>query len=203
MDKILLKIVSISYSQNQSRAYVLLLAEVKGNRSLPIIIGSYEAQAIILQIENMRTNRPLTHDLFVSFAKSFDIYVKEVVITEMNEGVFHAQLLCERDGQVQIIDARTSDAIAIALRFGCPIYAKKEILDAAGIENLSEHEDEDESENENQTPTKEESSTPASKNNFSQYSMEQLQDMLNQAIDEEDYESASKIRDEINKRTQN
>lgn len=192
MDKIKLEIVGLSYSQTQSGAYALVLSEVGGKRRLPIIIGGFEAQAIAIELEKMVPTRPLTHDLFKSFAVSFGIQIKEVVIYNLQEGIFYAKLVCEKDGQISDIDARTSDAIALAVRFNCPIFTFENILSSAGILS-DEFIDEDDDE-------KEEDKTTAPENQFAALSTDELQEQLQNAIDIEDYELASKIRDEITKR---
>jgi bifunctional DNase/RNase len=195
MDKIKLEIAGLSYSQTQSGAYALVLAETGGKRQLPIIIGGFEAQAIAIELEKMTPTRPLTHDLFKNFAVSFSIEVKEVVIYNLIEGIFFAKLICERDGQVTEIDARTSDAIAIGVRFNCPIYTFENILSSAGI-LLDE-----ETGNEFDSDSLEDDEGDDSKDNINQVSIEELEVQLDEAIQNEDYELASKIRDEINKRT--
>jgi uncharacterized protein len=195
MDKIKLEIAGLSYSQTQSGAYALVLAETGGKRQLPIIIGGFEAQAIAIELEKMTPTRPLTHDLFKNFAVSFSIEVKEVVIYNLIEGIFFAKLICEREGQVTEIDARTSDAIAIGVRFNCPIYTFENILSSAGI-LLDE-----ETGNEFDSDSIEDEESDLSIESFNQVSIEELEAQLNEAIQNEDYELASKIRDEINKRT--
>ena len=195
MDKIKLEIAGLSYSQTQSGAYALVLAETGGKRQLPIIIGGFEAQAIAIELEKMTPTRPLTHDLFKNFAVSFSIEVKEVVIYNLIEGIFFAKLICERDGQVTEIDARTSDAIAIGVRFNCPIYTFENILSSAGI-LLDE-----ETGNEFDSDSLEDDEGDDSKDSINQVSIEELEVQLDEAIQNEDYELASKIRDEINKRT--
>jgi len=190
MDKIRLEIVGLSYSQTQSGAYALVLSEVGGKRRLPIIIGGFEAQAIAIELEKMTPTRPLTHDLFKSFAVSFGIEVKEVVIYNLQEGIFYAKLVCEKDGQLSDIDARTSDAIALGVRFKSPIYTFESILASAGILSDEFMDEDDDTTNESDTP----------ENEFSSLSEEELEEQLQQAIDSEDYELASKIRDEIKKR---
>lgn len=188
MDKIKLEIVGLSYSQTQSGAYALVLSETGGKRRLPIIIGGFEAQAIAIELEKMVPTRPLTHDLFKTFASAFSIKVKEVVIYNLQEGIFYAKLVCERDGQISDIDARTSDAIALAVRFDCPIYTFESILSSAGIlsdEFLDEDPDDEASE----------------ENEFQRMSLEELEAAIQEAIENEDYERASMLRDEINKRT--
>lgn len=195
MDKVKLEIVGLSYSQTQSGAYALVLAEVGGKRSLPIIIGGFEAQAIAIELEKMTPTRPLTHDLFKSFALSFGIKVKEIVIYNLNEGIFYAKLICEKEGQLSEIDARTSDAIALGVRFKCPIYTYENILASAGVE-LDENSD---FASDFDTETEK---TP-SENSLGNLSIDELQQQLNTALEEEEYELASKIRDEISKRSEN
>lgn len=195
MDKVKLEIVGLSYSQTQSGAYALVLAEVGGKRSLPIIIGGFEAQAIAIELEKMTPTRPLTHDLFKSFALSFGIKVKEIVIYNLNEGIFYAKLICEKEGHLSEIDARTSDAIALGVRFKCPIYTYENILDSAGVE-LDENSD---FASDFDTETEK---TPA-ENSLSNLSIDELQQQLNTALEDEEYELASKIRDEISKRSEN
>ena len=201
MKKIKLEIIGLSYSQTQSGAYALVLGEEKGKRRLPIIIGAFEAQAIAIELENMTPTRPLTHDLFKSLAQSFEIEVEEVIIFNLLEGVFYAKLVCNNGDKKMEIDARTSDAIAIAVRFGCPIYTYEFILSTAGIvleenapiEGIEEHV-------EKQVPT---SATKLSENELSTASTDELKEMLKKALDEEAYERASRIRDELNKRKSN
>jgi len=194
MEKIKLEIVGLSYSQTQSGAYALVLSEVEGNRRLPIIIGGFEAQAIAIELEKMVPTRPLTHDLFKNFATTFKIEVKEVVIYKLVEGIFYSKLICEREGETVEIDARTSDAIAIGVRFDCAVYTFENILSSAGIllDETSMEDDELVVENlEEEAP----------KDTIESLSNDDLQGKLNEAIDNEDYESASKIRDEINRRS--
>jgi len=194
MDKVKLEIVGLSYSQTQSGAYALVLAEVGGKRSLPIIIGGFEAQAIAIELEKMTPTRPLTHDLFKSFAVSFGISVKEVVIYNLNEGIFYSKLICEKDGQLSEIDARTSDAIALGVRFKCPIYTFENILASAGI-LLDESTDFG-------SDLDDESTVEASKgDSLASFTLDELQEQLNEALEEENYEKASHIRDEISKRS--
>jgi uncharacterized protein len=194
MDKIKLEIAGLSYSQTQSGAYALVLAESGGNRQLPIIIGGFEAQAIAIELEKMTPTRPLTHDLFKSLAGAFEIKVIEVLIYNLVEGIFFSKLVCERDGQMQEIDARTSDAIAIGVRFNCPIYTYEGILSSAGIlldENQIDENDLD----------LDDDKSEAIIGGMSQFSKEELEAQLLTAIENEDYELASRIRDEINKRS--
>ncbi len=194
MNKIKLEIAGLSYSQTQSGAYALVLLETGGKRQLPIIIGSFEAQAIAIELEKMTPTRPLTHDLFKSFAQSFSIQVKEVVIYNLNEGIFYAKLICEKEGVLTEIDARTSDAIAIGIRFNATIYTFESILSSAGV--LLD-------ENEFETPTIDETieTTDTATNSFLNLSLEELNEQLNEALENEEYEIASKIRDEIKNRT--
>ena len=195
MDKIKLDIAGLSYSQTQSGAYALVLAESGGKRQLPIIIGGFEAQAIAIELEKMTPTRPLTHDLFKHFAQAFSIGVKEIVIYNLIEGIFYSKIICERDGQVTEIDARTSDAIAIGVRFNCPIFTFENILSSAGIlmdENQTKDDD-------FSIDDDDESIQP--EGSLLSLNLEELENQLNDAINNEDYELASRIRDEINKRT--
>jgi len=203
MSLIQLNIKGISYSQTQSGAYALVLSEMDGSRTLPIIIGAFEAQSIAIALETeIRPPRPLTHDLFKSFSDRFLIIVKEVVIHKLVDGVFFSTLICERDGVEETIDARTSDAIAIAVRFEAPIYTYENILEKAGVflkmeEELGLH---------TQSDPKEDSlkleELPIKKNSsFSEVSLKELHKRLNDAVTEEKYELAAKIRDEISKRS--
>ena len=193
MEKIRLDIIGMSYSQSQSGAYALLLGERDGKRRLPIIIGGFEAQAIAIELEKIRTPRPLTHDLFKAFADVYHIAISEVVINKFSEGVFYAKLVCTDGKQEQEVDSRTSDAISLALRFNCPVYTYESIMVAAGI--LMEEEAElmkpEEQKIENET---EENIS------FSDATITELKEMLQSAIENEEYEKASKIRDELNKR---
>jgi bifunctional DNase/RNase len=194
MDKIKLEIAGLSYSQSQSGAYALVLAETGGKRQLPIIIGGFEAQAIAIELEKMVPTRPLTHDLFKQFAISFSIKITEIVIYNLQEGIFYSKIVCEHNGVYTEIDARTSDAIAIGVRFNCPIFTFESILSSAGIV-LDES-----NELSNELAIEQETEEPQS-NSLLDLSSEELEDQLNAAIDNEDYELASKIRDEINKRS--
>ncbi|WP_129715740.1 bifunctional nuclease family protein [Pedobacter sp. SYP-B3415] len=203
MKKVKLDIVGLSYSQTQSGAYALVLGEVTGRRRLPIIIGAFEAQAIAIEIEKMTPSRPLTHDLFKSFAETFRITVTEVIIYNLVDGVFYAKLVCaDESGQVKEIDARTSDAIALAVRFSAAIYTYEFILASAGIviesndflflENIDAIVKDPEAET---VPL-----SAARESSFAQLSLEELQQKLQDALAEEAYEKAARIRDEINKR---
>jgi bifunctional DNase/RNase len=197
MNKIKLDIAGLSYSQTQSGAYALVLSEVGGKRQLPIVIGGFEAQAIAIELEKMTPTRPLTHDLIKNFAQAFSIDVREIVIYNLSEGIFYSKLICENNGLTTEIDARTSDAIAIAVRFHCPIYTFEHILASAGIQ--SEDSDED---RESTYPVEDEDTT-SGEGDLHTMSQEDLEGQLGEALENEDYELASRIRDEINKRRTN
>ena len=194
MQKIRLNILGLSVSQTQSGAYALVLAEEEGERRIPIIIGPVEAQAIAIQLEGLKPPRPLTHDLIKNIALAFDIALLEVTIYKLEEGIFYSELLCEMNGKEIRIDSRTSDAVALALRFRCPIYTSEEILQKAGIVLESD----DENSPVRSMMDEEEPETTGS--SYAQYSTSDLQELLNEAIEDEDYEKASIIRDELNKR---
>ncbi|WP_163326019.1 bifunctional nuclease family protein [Draconibacterium mangrovi] len=194
MQKIRLNILGLSVSQTQSGAYALVLAEEDGERRIPIIIGPVEAQAIAIQLEGLKPPRPLTHDLIKNIALAFDIALLEVTIYKLEEGIFYSELLCEMNGKEIRIDSRTSDAVALALRFRCPIYTSEEILQKAGIVLESD----DENSPVRSMMDEEELETTGS--SYAQYSTSDLQELLNEAIEDEDYEKASIIRDELNKR---
>ncbi len=201
MSKIKLEILGLSSSQSQSGSFALVLGEDTGNRRLPIIIGMFEAQAIAIEIEKITPNRPMTHDLFKSFAKSFNFIVEEIVISDLKEGVFYAKIVCSNGSRSVEIDARPSDAIAIGLRFNVPIYTFENILSEAGIV-LSEYADEEADEIKSTSAPK---PSPKAKpttdeDKFKDISSDQLQIMLDTALAKEDYERAAKIRDELNKR---
>lgn len=207
MSLVKLTIKGISYSQTQNGAYALILNEVDGERKLPIVIGAFEAQSIAIALEKeIKPPRPLTHDLFKSFADRFDIVVKQVIIHKLVDGVFYSSIICERDKIEEIIDARTSDAIALALRFQAPIFTYKNILDKAGIylnTNPSEDDksDMDDSDDVLSTPESfghEDSSKKGE--NFSQFTVKELYEKLDEAVQNEDYERAAHIRDEISKK---
>jgi bifunctional DNase/RNase len=198
MKKIKLDIVGLSYSQTQSGAYALVLGEISGRRRLPIIIGSFEAQAIAIEIEKMTPSRPLTHDLFKSFADAYHINVEEIIIYNLVDGIFYSKLVCN-DGKKQVeIDARTSDAIAIAVRFDCHIYTYEFILSTAGI--VIEGNDFVYLENINETPEEKTVSAASSPAGFTALSIDELKTKLQEALFDEAYEKAAKIRDELNKR---
>jgi len=193
MDKIRLDIIGMSYSQSQSGAYALILGEKNGKRRLPIIIGGFEAQSIAIELEKIRTPRPLTHDLFKNFADAFNIRVTEVIINKFSEGVFYALLVCSDDHQDIEVDSRTSDAISLALRFGCPVYTYEHILATAGIIMDEESEKMQEEETE-------ELVADSGHSSLAKASVNDLKEMLRVAIENEEYEKASRIRDELNKR---
>ena len=197
MKKIKLDIVGLSYSQTQSGAYALVLGEVSGRRRLPIIIGSFEAQAIAIEIEKMTPSRPLTHDLFKSFGQAYHINVQEIIIYNLVDGIFYSKLICSDGKKMVEIDARTSDAIAVAVRFDCPIYTYEFILSTAGI--VIEGNDFVYLENINET--REEKSPVANPaGGYNALSTEELKTKLQEALSDESYEKAAKIRDELNRR---
>ncbi len=198
MKKIKLDIVGLSYSQTQSGAYALVLGEVSGRRRLPIIIGSFEAQAIAIEIEKMTPSRPLTHDLFKSLGEAYNIKIQEIVIYNLVDGIFYSKLICT-DGKKSVeIDARTSDAIAVAVRFDCPIYTFEFILSTAGI--VIEGNDFVYLENINETKEEKTAATTSSAGGFAALSTDELRTKLQEALAEESYEKAAKIRDELNRR---
>jgi len=200
MKKVRLEIVGLSYSQTQSGAYALVLGESSGSRRLPIIIGGFEAQAIAIELEKMSPSRPLTHDLFKAFAQTFDITVTEVLIYNLVEGIFYAKLICS-DGTREVeIDARTSDAIALAVRFNCEIYTYEFILKSAGIVLDDDIEVNPVTESPKATVVSSEPSSVSDQDEYKNKSSEELKSMLQTALDEEKYEMASKIRDELNQR---
>jgi bifunctional DNase/RNase len=202
MNKIGLEIIGLSYSQTQSGAYALVLGEKEGNRRLPIIIGGFEAQAIAIELENMTPSRPLTHDLFKTFASTFEIQIKEVIIYNLVEGIFFAKLICKQAGTEVEIDARTSDAIALAVRFNCPVFTFEFILSSAGIV-LDEESESLDFEGEGHVEDKISDLVDEKSINISKKSTHDLELLLKEAIQKEDYERASLIRDEINKRQAN
>lgn len=202
MKKIKLEILGLSSSQSQTGSFALVLGETDGNRRLPIIIGMFEAQAIAIEIEKIIPNRPMTHDLFKSFSNTFHFHVDEIIISDLKEGVFFAKIVCTDGLKKTEIDARPSDAIAIGLRFDSPIYTYENILAEAGIVLTDEEEEEKE-----KAESKPEVKPKAKKENvkksgddYKNFSVEKLNDLLKEAIDKEDYEKAAKIRDELSKR---
>ncbi|UYZ64584.1 bifunctional nuclease family protein [Hymenobacter weizhouensis] len=204
MKKIPLEILGLSSSQSQSGSFALILGEKTGNRRLPIIIGMFEAQSIAIQIEKINPNRPLTHDLFKSFAEQLHVAVLEVVISDLKEGVFYSKIVCSDGASTFELDARPSDAIAIGLRFGVPIFTVESVLSEAGIilsdldENADDDSDEDDEDEDDDTSSG--PAAPAPRDPSGQVSLDELTKMLAQALEKEDYEKAAKIRDELNKR---
>lgn len=205
MSLVRLNIKGISYSQTQNGAYALILSEVDGERKLPIVIGAFEAQSIAIALEKeIKPPRPLTHDLFKNFADRFDIIVKQVIIHKLVDGVFYSSVICERDKIEEIIDARTSDAIALALRFQAPIFTYKNILDQAGIYLKVNPKKDDETDTESllvDELVSDDVEMVPKETSYKDLSLEELNQMLNQAVDNEDYELAARVRDEISKRS--
>ncbi len=195
MDRIKLEILGLSSSHSQAGSFALVLGEVNGSRRLPIIIGTFEAQAIAIEIEKISPNRPMTHDLFKSFSHHFNINIKEIVISDLKEGVFFAKIVCEHLGEIVEIDSRPSDAIAIGIRFNAEIYTKESVLEDAGITLSDDFEDELEAVQRPQPPK-----PKKGKKEIKDYSTDKLNKMLDEALAKEDYEGAAKIRDELNKR---
>ncbi len=192
MDKIKLEVTGLSYSQSQSGAYALILSETNGARRLPIIIGGFEAQAIAIEIERMKPSRPLTHDLFKSLAVAYKLDLTEIIIYKFSEGIFYSRLIVTDGSTEKEIDARTSDAVALAIRFNCPIYTYENILSIAGVsignEKTSEHKEPKENIEEKEA------------NDLNNYTSSELEEMLIEAVENEEFEKASQIRDEINRR---
>ena len=195
MVKIELDIVALSHSVTQSHNYAVVLGEVDGKRRLPVVIGGFEAQAIAVAMEQMAPNRPLTHDLFKNTLESFGVDLKEVVINNLLDGVFYAKLVCVKDGEEYEIDSRTSDAIAMAVRFDCPIYTFEFIMESAGVE-LEESDESDE-----QRSTSKSSGGRSSRGaDYVKMSEDELNEILKEVLAKEDYEKAAKIRDELLRR---
>ena len=192
MNRILLDVIGLTFSHSQSGAYALMLGEKNDQRRLPIIIGEAEAQSIAVALENFNSKRPLTHDLFKSFATAFDINITEIVINRFKEGLFFSELHCEKDGETSIIDARTSDAVAIAIRFKCPIYTTPQVMEEAGL--IMDDTDLDEEEE-----ISEEALNDFGYERMDRYSLQDLEELLQDAINDEDYMAASVLRDEIKK----
>ena len=199
MKKIPLDIVALSHSVTQSHNYAVVLGEKDGSRRLPIVIGGFEAQAIAVAMERMTPNRPLTHDLFKNTLETFEVELKEVVINNLLDGIFYARLICLKDEEVIEIDSRTSDALAMSVRFDCPIYTYEFILDAAGVilEDPEEEGDEPRPKADKSTIK-----SPKPGSSLNQYSEEDLEKLLEEVLADEDYERAAQIRDEINRRKQ-
>lgn len=201
MSKIKLNVLGISYSQTQTGAYALVLTEEQGERRIPIIIGGFEAQAIAIQLEGLKPPRPLTHDLFLNFAMSFGVNLVEVNVYRLEEGVFYSKLICNNGGKDIEIDARTSDAIALALRFKCPIYTSEEILQKSGIViDIQERNDDKIKKSKTSDIEEKKPSSSSISNQYKNLDVDALKDLLNEAIKNEEYEKASIIQNEINKR---
>ena len=198
MKKVKLNILGLSYSQTQTGAYALVLSEADGNRRIPIIIGAVEAQAIAIQLEGLKPPRPLTHDLFLNVALAFDIEITEVFIHKLEEGIFYAEIVCEQGSNRIRVDSRTSDAIALALRFECSIFTTEEILEKAGI--IMEFDDAGDLHENGVSESNKSQKSNEGQTRYSEYSLEELKELLSEAIADEDYEKASKIRDEINRK---
>ncbi len=194
MKKIELEIVALSHSVTQSSNYAVVLGELEGDRRLPIVIGGPEAQAIAIAMERMTPNRPLTHDLLKNTLLTFDIDLKEVIISNLIDGIFHSRLVCVRGGERYEIDSRTSDAIALAVRFDCPIYTYEFIMDSAGIILESPQE------KSKPSPKGSKRKGEEKEGSLNKFSDEELQEMLEEVLSNEDYEQAAKIRDEMTKR---
>jgi bifunctional DNase/RNase len=196
MKKIELEIVALSHSITQTHSYAVVLGEVNGLRRLPIVIGGFEAQAIAVALEKMQPSRPLTHDLMKNFMNGFNIDLQEVVITDLQEGIFYSKLVCTSENDTIEIDSRTSDALALAVRFGCPVYTYEHILESAGIlmEDTS-------ASKKQKAPSDYEEDT--GKDDLKAMSLEDLHKLLNDVLEHEDYIRAIAIRDEINSRKKN
>lgn len=195
MHKVKLNILGLSFSQTQDNAYVLILVEEEGERRIPIIIGGTEAQAIAIELENMKAPRPLTHDLFRSLAFEFEISLEEVIIYKLQEGIFYSKIVVKQNEKTVEIDSRTSDAVALAVRFNSPIYTTSDVILRAGIVLDMERKHQEENQKTDTEPAE-------VQNSLAFESDEELKTMLNQAIESEDYEKASKIRDEIKRRSE-
>ncbi len=196
-EKVELEIVGLTYTEHAQPTYVLILKEKNGTRRLPIVIGPFEAQAIALELDHLTPKRPITHDLTTNILKTFNINILEITIVKIQEDIFYAEITLEKDGSITRIDSRPSDAIALALRFKSPIYANKQVLDSAGIDMAKlwqAKEEEEKSEQENKTKS------PEGEDYLTRLSIDELQKLMQKAIEEENYELASKIRDEIKRR---
>ena len=187
MKKIELEIVALSHSITQTHSYAVVLGEVNGLRRLPIVIGGFEAQAIAVALERMQPSRPLTHDLMKNFMMAFNIELHEIIINDLQEGIFYSKLVCSTDHDTVEIDSRTSDAVALAVRFGCPIYTYDNILDSAGI--LMEEDDKKKKVVVSHTDT--------TSDDLKKLSIAELENLLSEVLEQEDYIKAASIRDEI------
>jgi len=201
MDKLLLEIVALSHSITQSQSYAVVLGEVEGHRRLPIVIGAFEAQAIAVAMEKFKPSRPLTHDLIRNIFDEFNIELKEIIINNLLDGIFYSKLVCDLDGDTIEIDSRTSDALALAMRFDCPIYTFEFILDSAGIVLEEGSQELGEKPKRRKTKTVGVDSEPLKSTDYSKHSNDKLNSMLEEAIKAEDYERAAAIRDEIKNRS--
>ncbi|MCB9016254.1 MAG: bifunctional nuclease family protein [Lentimicrobiaceae bacterium] len=191
MEKIPLKLLGMINSQSQSGAYTLILGETEGKRRLPILINGFEAQAILFHIEQIKIPRPLTHDLFKNFSDAFGISLAEVIISKFAQGIFYATLVCDDGKEIKEIDSRTSDAIALAVRYNCPIYTYEAVLTGAGV-SIDEEPDIDDLATGGLSDSDE--------HDYDKFSIEELEEMMNEAIEKEEYEKASLIRDSITRR---
>jgi bifunctional DNase/RNase len=192
MQKIELEIVALSHSITQSNSYAVILGEVNGLRRLPIVIGGFEAQAIAVALENMHPSRPLTHDLMKNFMTAFSLQLQEVYICDLQEGIFYSKLVCHNSNDTIEIDSRTSDALALAVRFGCPIYVYEHILDQAGLTN----------EKTDKVTMPETITKTSERSDLAKLSLAELNQLLSEVLEQEDYIRAIDIRDEINKRNE-
>ncbi|MBN7810730.1 bifunctional nuclease family protein [Algoriphagus sp. H41] len=198
MEKLVeLEILGLSSNHSQSGSFTLVMGEVEGSRRLPIVIGMFEAQAIAIEIEKIIPNRPMTHDLFKSFSDSFKFEIEKIVISDMKEGVFYAKIHCKNSATLVEIDSRPSDAIAIAVRFSAPIFCAEKVMSEAAIE-FTEEDKKLESTKESQSPPPK--ASPKKEPSLKDFSLDKLNQLLEKAITNEDYERAARIRDEINKR---
>lgn len=198
MKKIELEIVALSHSITQSHSYAVVLGEVNGLRRLPIVIGGFEAQAIAVALERMQPSRPLTHDLMKNFMNAFNVELQEIIINDLQEGIFYSKLVCSSENDTIEIDSRTSDALALAVRFGCPIYTLENILESAGI--LMDDTGSAKKKNIEAVGAEEPISTSSEKSSLANMSIEELQKLLDEVLEHEDYIRAIAIRDEINRR---
>lgn len=194
MEKIKLEVLGLSYSQTQAGAYALILSIENDNQRIPIIIGGFEAQSIAIQLENLTPPRPLTHDLFLDFAGNFDISLTEILIYKLEEGIFYSKLYFRKNNEIKVIEARTSDAVALALRFGAPIYTTYDIIEKAGIVLNFSEEDDGSSLNKSNSEGKKETS------DFTDFTTDELHALMNEFINNEEYEKASLVRDELIRR---
>lgn len=195
-----LEILGLSSNHSQSGSFTLVMGELEGTRRLPIVIGMFEAQAIAIEIEKIIPNRPMTHDLFKSFSSNFNFSIDHILISDMREGVFYAKIVCQSSVKSVEIDARPSDAIAIAVRFDAPIYCAQKVMSEAAIEFAEEEEQASKEAAESQKKSKAKAKTTSAESNLKDFSLDKLNELLDKAIKNEDYERAARIRDEINRR---